>query len=148
VLGAKSCDMGPSGAGATMKLCVNTLPGFGVQALAEAITLGEKAGLPHDRFLQVLSETYVLSPRQKSQLVNARKGEYPAAFPLRLMLKDFALILQQAMAVSVPMLIIAVAAQVCAAEHARQGAAHDDEDFSAVIRTMQQMAGAGSCPVR
>jgi 3-hydroxyisobutyrate dehydrogenase-like beta-hydroxyacid dehydrogenase len=63
------------------------------------------------------------------------------------MLKDFALILQQAMAVSVPMPITAVAAQVCAAEHARQGAAHSDEDFSAVIRTMHQLAGASSLPV-
>ena len=148
VLGKESCYMGPSGSGATMKLCVNTLLGLGVQALAEAITLGERAGLPRDRFLQVLGETYVLSPSQKSKLENARKGEYPTAFPLQLMFKDFGLILQLATELSVPMPIAAAAAQVCAAEHARQGAAHDDEDFSAVIRTMQQMAGAGSCPVR
>jgi 3-hydroxyisobutyrate dehydrogenase len=141
MLGKEAFYMGPSGSGATMKLCVNTLLGLGVQALAEAITLGEKAGLPHERFLQVLSETYVVSPSQRSKLENARKGEYPAAFPLRLMFKDFALILRQAMELSVPMPITAVAAQVCAAEHARQDAAHRDEDFSAVIRTVQQLAG-------
>jgi len=33
-----------------MKLCVNTLLGLGVQALAEAIALGVKAGLPRERF--------------------------------------------------------------------------------------------------
>ncbi len=68
------------------------------------------------------------------------------AFPLRLMFKDFGLILQKAMELSVPMPATAAAAQVCAAEHAWQFASHSDEDFSAVIRTMQQMAegrGAG-----
>jgi 3-hydroxyisobutyrate dehydrogenase-like beta-hydroxyacid dehydrogenase len=95
----------------------------------------------------VLGETYVLSPSQKSKLENARTGEYPAAFPLRLMFKDFALILRQGMELSVPMPLTAVAAQVCAAEHARQGAAPSDEDFSAVIRTMQQLAGASSSPI-
>ena len=89
VLGSKTFYLGPSGAGTTMKLCVNTLLGLGVQALAEAIALGEKAGLPRERFLQILSETAVVSPSQKSKLENARNDEYPAAFPLRLMLKDF-----------------------------------------------------------
>ncbi len=35
VLGSKTFYLGPSGAGATMKLCVNTLLGLGVQALAQ-----------------------------------------------------------------------------------------------------------------
>jgi len=145
-LGKESFYMGPSGSGATMKLCMNTLLGLGVQALAEAITLGQSAGLPREPFLRVLGETSVLSPSQKTKLENARKDEYPVAFPLRLMFKDFGLILQKAMELSVPMPATAAAAQVCAAEHAWQFASHSDEDFSAVIRTMQQMAegrGAG-----
>src|SRR5213596_3621170 len=97
-----------------MKLCVNTLLGLGVQALAEAIALGVKAGLPRERFLQVLGETAVVSPSQKSKLENARKDDYPAA---------------------------AAAVQVAAAEHARQSAAHSDEDFSVVIRAMERLAG-------
>ncbi len=119
--------MDPSGSGATMKLCVNTLLGLGVHALAAAMTLGEQAGLPHARFLQVLRETSILSPSQKSQLASARQGEDTAAFPLQLMVKDFGLILPQVLELSVPMPITAAAAQVCAAEHARQYAAHNDE---------------------
>src|SRR2546425_11051817 len=42
VLGSKTFYLGPSGAGATMKLCVNTLLGLGVQALAEAIARSEE----------------------------------------------------------------------------------------------------------
>jgi 3-hydroxyisobutyrate dehydrogenase len=142
VLGSKTFYMGPSGAGATMKLCVNTLLGLGVQALAEAIALGVGAGLPREQFLHVLGETAVVSPSQKSKLENARKNEYPAAFPLRLMLKDFGLILQTAFELSVPMPATAAAVQVAAAEHTRQLAAHSDDDFSVVVRAMQWLAGA------
>jgi len=141
VLGSKTFYLGPSGAGATMKLCVNTLLGLGVQALAEAIALGVKAGLPRERFLQVLGETAVVSPSQKSKLENVRKDEYPAAFALRLMFKDFGLIVETAMELSVPMPATAAAVQVAAAEHARQLAAHTDEDFSAVVRAMERLAG-------
>jgi 3-hydroxyisobutyrate dehydrogenase len=141
VLGSKTFYLGPSGAGATMKLCVNTLLGLGVQALAEAIALGLKAGLPRERFLEVLGETAVVSPSQKAKLENARKDDYPAAFALRLMFKDFGLIVETAMELSVPMPATAAAVQVAAAEHARQLAAHSDEDFSVVVRAMERLAG-------
>jgi 3-hydroxyisobutyrate dehydrogenase len=141
VLGSKTFYLGPSGAGATMKLCVNTLLGLGVQALAEAIALGVKAGLARERFLQVLGETAVVSPSQKAKIENARKDQYPAAFPLRLMFKDFGLIVETALELSVPMPATAAAVQVAAAEHARQLAAHTDEDFSVVVRAMERSAG-------
>ena len=143
VLGSKTFYLGPSGAGATMKLCVNTLLGLGVQALAEAVALGVKAGLPRERFLQVLGETAVVSPSQKAKLENVRKDEYPPAFALRLMFKDFGLIVETAMELSVPMPATAAAVQVAAAEHARQLAAHIDEDFSVVVRAMERLAGEG-----
>jgi len=141
VLGNKTFYLGPSGAGATMKLCVNTLLGLGVQALAEAIALGVKAGLPRERFLQVLGETAVVSPSQKAKLENVRTNEYLPAFALRLMFKDFGLIVETAMELSVPMPATAAAVQVAAAEHARQLAAHSDEDFSVVVRAMERSAG-------
>ena len=141
VLGATTFYLGASGSGATMKLCVNTLLGLGVQALAESIALGVKAGLPRERFLQVLSQTAVVSPSQKAKIENARKNEYPAAFALSLMYKDFGLIMEAAEALSVPMPAAAAAVQVAAAEHARQTAAHSDEDFSVVVRAMEREAG-------
>jgi len=101
VLGKTSVYMGPSGSGTTMKLCANTLLGLGMQALAEAVTLGLKAGLQRERLLDVLGGTAVVSPSQKSKLENARKDEYPATFPLRLMFKDFSLVAQRASSFSV-----------------------------------------------
>ena len=141
VLGTKTLYVGPSGAGATMKLCANTLLGLGVQALAEAIALGVKGGLQRERLLQVLGETAVVSPSQKSKLENARTNEYPAAFPLRLMVKDFDLIMQTAAELSVQMPATAAAVTVAAAEHARQLTGQRDEDFSVVVRAMERLAG-------
>ena len=141
VLGSKTLHVGPGGAGTTMKLCANTLLGLGVQALAEAFALGEKGGLPRERLFQVLSETAVVSPSQKLKLENARKDEYPAAFPLRLMLKDFGLILRTAKELSVPMPATVAASHVAAVERAHQRAARSDEDFSVVVRTMERLAG-------
>jgi len=140
VLGSKTLYMGPGGSGTTMKLCANTLLGLGVQALAEAFALGEKGGLSRERLVEAFGETAVVSPSQKSKLENARTDKYPAAFPLRLMFKDFGLIAETAMELSVPMPATAAAAQVAAAEHARQLAAHSDDDFSVVIRAMERMA--------
>ena len=42
--------------------------------------------------------------------------------------------------------LLSIPVAVCAAEHARQCAAHNQEDFAAVIRTMQQMVRASSLP--
>src|SRR3989475_13268135 len=95
-------------------------------------------------FLVLLAYSAVMSPSQKSKLENARKDEYPAAFALRLMFKDFGLILETAMELSVPMPATAAAVQVAAAEHARQLAAHSDEDFSVVVRRMERLASPRS----
>lgn len=141
ILGRESFYLGSAGSGATMKLCVNTLLGLGMQALAEAIALGLKSGLQREHFLAALGETAVLSPSQKSKLENARNGVYPATFPLRLMLKDLGLILENAKELSVPMPATVVAQQVCMAEHTCQSASGRDDDFSSVIRAMEHTAG-------
>src|ERR1700720_2221426 len=51
VIAQKYFYLGPSGSGATMKLVVNALLGIGMQAIAEAAALGEKAGLERNRLL-------------------------------------------------------------------------------------------------
>jgi 3-hydroxyisobutyrate dehydrogenase-like beta-hydroxyacid dehydrogenase len=129
--------VGQAGAGTTMKLVVNTLLGAGLQILAEALALGEKAGMDRKRLAEVLGETAVISPAQRGKLANAVANEFPSTFPVRLMYKDFNLILAHAAALSVPMPTAAVAAQLCAVQDARG----PDEDFSATIRLMRQLAG-------
>jgi 3-hydroxyisobutyrate dehydrogenase-like beta-hydroxyacid dehydrogenase len=138
VLGKAALYMGPSGSGSTTKLCVNALLGMGMQALAEAMALGERAGLERGRLLEALAETSVLSPSQRSKFDNIRRDQYPATFPQRLMFKDFSLILQLALELAVAMPATSAAAQVAATEHTREAAAHVDDDLSAVVRAMRQ----------
>ena len=54
--------LGGPGSGTAMKLVVNTLLGVGMQAIAEAVVLGEKVGLDRERLLEVLSQTAVIAP--------------------------------------------------------------------------------------
>ncbi len=137
ILGQSSFYMGPSGMGTTMKLVVNTLLGLGMQALAEAIALGEKAGLSKDVLLDVLGQTAVLTAGQKSKLENVRREQYPTQFALSLQHKDLGLILSEADEVSVPMPATAVALQMYTAALAKGM----DADFSVMIKFMEQLAG-------
>lgn len=136
-LGQNSFYMGTSGMGTTMKLVVNTLLGLGMQALAEAIALGEKAGLGKDVLLDVLGQTAVLTPGQKSKLDNVRRGQYPTQFALSLQHKDLRLILNEADEVSVSMPATAVALQMYTAALTKGM----DADFSILIEFMKQLAG-------
>jgi 3-hydroxyisobutyrate dehydrogenase len=137
VLGREQYYMGPSGSGATMKIVVNTLLGLGMQAVAEAVALGVKAGLEKNRLIDVLGQTAVVSPSQKAKLENGRREDYPVTFALRLMWKDLGLVLRLAQENLVPMPATATAHQMCTIENARMV----EEDFSAVIRLMEELAG-------
>ena len=137
VLGHNSFYMGASGMGTTMKLVVNTLLGLGMQALAEAIALGEKAGVEKELLLDVLGQTAVLTPGQKSKLENVRREQYPTNFALSLMHKDFSLVLSQAYDVSVSMPATAAAQQMYTAAMAKGV----DADFSIMIQFMEELAG-------
>ena len=51
-----------------MKLVVNTLLGVGMQAIAEAVVFGEKAGLDRQRLLEILAKTAVVAPAHLGRL--------------------------------------------------------------------------------
>ena len=131
---------GPSGSGAIMKLVVNSLLGIGMQAIAEAVALGEKAGLDRNRLLDVLSHTAVVAPAHVGKLQRAMMGDYSPQFPLRLMNKDFGLILGLAAAVGAEMPATRAAFEINAAQSAQA----KEQDFSAVILEMEKRAHLGS----
>src|SRR5579862_35618 len=128
--------MGPSGSGTAMKLVVNALLGVNMQAIAEAVAFGEKAGLDRQLLLQVLAKTAVVAPAHLNKLLRAEHDDYSPQFPLRLMNKDFKLILKKASELGAPMPATAAALQVNAARTAVDG----DEDFSSVICEMERLA--------
>src|SRR5882762_3420460 len=140
VIAKKYFYLGPSGSGATMKLVVNTLLGIGMQAIAEAVALGEKAGLDRNRLLDVLSQTAVVAPAHVGKLQRAMKGDYSPQFPIRLMNKDFGLILDLAYTVGARMPAAGAAFEI----NARQSDEGAEQDFSAVILQMEKRAHLGS----
>jgi 3-hydroxyisobutyrate dehydrogenase-like beta-hydroxyacid dehydrogenase len=116
-----------------MKLVVNTLLGVGMQAIAEAVTLGTRLHLPRDLLFNALAKTAVVAPAHAGKLVTAKKDDYAPQFPLRLMRKDFGLILAAAAQFGLSMPATAAASEINSAE----AASGMEEDFSAVIRRME-----------
>jgi len=129
--------LGPPGAGTSMKLVVNTLLGVGMQAIAEAVVLGESAGLNRKLLLEVLSHTAVVAPAHVGKLARIERNDYSPQFPLRLMNKDFQLILNTAARENVSMPATEAASRVNADE-LQPG---DEQDFSAVLRRMEEVGG-------
>jgi 3-hydroxyisobutyrate dehydrogenase len=129
--------LGGPGSGTAMKLVVNTLLGIGMQAIAEAVVLGEKAGLDRTRLLEVLSHTALIAPAHMGKLARIDRNDYSPQFPLRLMNKDFQLILKAAAQERIPMPVTEAAFRV----NADELSGGDEEDFSAVVRRMERVAG-------
>jgi len=132
--------LGGSGSGTAMKLVANTLLGVGMQAIAESVALGQKEGLDRHRLLDVLSHTAVIAPAHLGKLSRADRGDYSAQFAIRLMNKDFGLVLETAATAKVPMPATAAAYQMNVAEFNED----KEEDFSAVITLMERLARVGT----
>src|SRR6266851_4348858 len=132
--------MGSSGSGVAMKLVVNTLLGVGMQAIAEAVALGVTLNLPRDLPLDTLAKTAVVAPAHTGKLASVKKNDYAPQFKVRLMHKDFGLVLAAAARSGLAMPATEAAAAINTAEAASGG----EEDFSAVIRRMEQEAVAAS----
>lgn len=138
-IGRVAFHVGPSGSGATMKLVSNALLATIVQALGEAVALGEKAGLEPRAIFEVLGASSAAAPvvAAKAAAVSDRVYE-PAAFTLRLMQKDLWLALSLANEVGAPMPATGVAHDMVLAANATGKAGLD---FAAVALLMEELAG-------
>jgi 3-hydroxyisobutyrate dehydrogenase-like beta-hydroxyacid dehydrogenase len=88
--------IGPGSSGVQMKLVVNLLLGLDMQAIAEAVSLGEHLQIDRDVLLDVLSKTAVVAPAMTGKLRKIRNADYSPEFPLRLMSKDMDLVMDAA----------------------------------------------------
>jgi 3-hydroxyisobutyrate dehydrogenase-like beta-hydroxyacid dehydrogenase len=129
--------IGGNGSGSAMKLVVNTLLGVSMQAIAEAAALGERIGLERQRMLEVLAKTAVVAPAHQGKLLRAARDDYSPQFPLKLMQKDFSLILELADGQRMPMPATMAASMVN-----RSCTEFGDLDFSFVIEGMRRRAVA------
>jgi 3-hydroxyisobutyrate dehydrogenase-like beta-hydroxyacid dehydrogenase len=138
-IGQASFHIGDSGAGSTMKLVSNAILATMVQALAEGLSLGEKAGIPIPTMLEVIGNSSAAAPvvKAKTQAISER-SHVPAAFTLQLMQKDLWLALSMANELTVPMPTTALAYDMVLAANA---SGMMDHDFAAVTLLMEELAG-------
>lgn len=134
--------MGASGNGVAMKLVVNALLGVGLQAIAEGVALSAVLDLPRDLVLDTLAQTAVVPPALVGKLAAANRNDYSPQFPVRLMRKDFGLILSAAAksGLSLP------ATEAAAATNSEEAETGREEDFSAVIRRLEEQAKQKGIP--
>jgi 3-hydroxyisobutyrate dehydrogenase-like beta-hydroxyacid dehydrogenase len=96
-LGSKVFHVGAVGAGAVMKLAVNTVV-YGLnEALAEGLVLAERAGITRERAYEVFAASAVAAPFvHYRRALFERPGEGPVGIAMRLAAKDLELILELA----------------------------------------------------
>ena len=88
--------IGPGSSGVLMKLVVNLLLGLDMQAIAEAVSLGEHLKIDRNVLLDVLSRTAVIPPAFVGKFQKIKDDDYSPEFPLRLMSKDMDLAMNAA----------------------------------------------------
>lgn len=124
--------VGPPGAGAAMKLVINTTLAASIVALGEALALGQALGLETSPVLDVLAESPVGST-VRAKRANVEAGRYPPSFKLSLAAKDMRLAVGDADKAN-RNLKTAETVRRWLDEAVAQGAA--DLDFSAVVATI------------
>jgi 3-hydroxyisobutyrate dehydrogenase-like beta-hydroxyacid dehydrogenase len=120
--------IGPGSSGVQMKLVVNLLLDLDMQALAEAVSLGQHLQIDRHILLDVLSKTAVIAPAMMGKIRKIKEGDYSPEFPLRLMSKDMDLVMDAARAVGADLPAASVAQSILAANVSTNG----DLDFSAI----------------
>ncbi len=130
-VGRTITPIGPVGAGQAAKAVNQVLVAGSYAAVAEALALGQRLGLPMEEVRQALlggaAGSWALQHRGGAML----RGEFPLGFRLRLHRKDLAIALEAAAAGG---LGLPVAELVAAMEDDLIAAGHGDEDVSALAR--------------
>lgn len=144
VLAKQVVHLGDHGKGATAKLAMNLLMGVQMQALSEAVVLGERAGLPREQLLSMIAESGYSSPvmRFKASVMGRRAFER-ADFRLDLMRKDLLLALDEAAGLSVPMATTSAAYEVLTSASNR---GLGEYDCAAVLAEVERAGGVDGYP--
>jgi 2-hydroxymethylglutarate dehydrogenase len=139
VLGKKIYHVGPVGSGDTVKLVNNLLLGINMAAVAEAMTLGVKAGLDPQIMYEVIAassgRSYALEAKVPGFVL---KGNFEPGFAVDLQYKDLEMASQTGKELGLPLLLTNVAGQVYETARAK---GLGRKDISAVVTMQEELAG-------
>jgi 3-hydroxyisobutyrate dehydrogenase-like beta-hydroxyacid dehydrogenase len=130
---AKQLHLGPSGAGAAMKLALNGMIAASAQMVAEALAVAEISGIPRDAAYDAIAAGAAGSPFVHYKRA-AFLGDEPPAFSLELMRKDLALALEQASASGIALEGVAGADALMRRAQLRYGGEADIAAVAALLR--------------
>jgi 3-hydroxyisobutyrate dehydrogenase-like beta-hydroxyacid dehydrogenase len=122
-----------------VKLCGNFMILAAIEAMAEAMALGQKGGVPKAKLLEVLTGTLFDAPVFRTYgAILAEEKFRPAGFAAPLGLKDMRLASQAAEAERVPMPLLSLLRDHLLQTIATEG---EDIDWSGIGRTIARNAG-------
>jgi 3-hydroxyisobutyrate dehydrogenase-like beta-hydroxyacid dehydrogenase len=134
VIGRSISHFGPVGCGQEAKAVNQVLVAGSYAAVAEALALAQRLGLPQAELVEALRQgaagSWALEHRSRQMIENT----YPLGFRLALHHKDLTIALEAAAG---QQLDLPITAQVAAMEAALLDAGHGDEDVSALARWFQ-----------
>ncbi|GAB2671652.1 3-hydroxyisobutyrate dehydrogenase [Nocardia goodfellowii] len=141
VMGGKVVHCGDSGVGQAAKICNNMLLGISMVALSEAIVLGEKLGLTHEKFFDVVStasgQSWALTsycPVPGPVPASPANNDYQPGFATALMTKDLGLAANALRANGVDGRIGQLAAEI----YNRFNQTESGKDFSAIVTDIRK----------
>jgi 2-hydroxy-3-oxopropionate reductase len=131
--------LGPLGFGGFTKLANQIIVAVNLTALAEALTLGRKAGLDRELLLTALAGGLAGSKCLEQKKPNYLANTYNPGFKIDLHYKDLGLIMESARALGVPLPTTAVVQELFSALRVK---GRGGLDHSGVITLLEDLAGA------
>jgi 2-hydroxy-3-oxopropionate reductase len=131
--------LGPLGFGGFTKLANQIIVAVNLTALAEALTLGKKAGLDRELLLTALGGGLAGSKCLDQKKANYLANTYNPGFKVDLHYKDLGLIMESARALGVPLPATAVVQELFSALRVK---GRGGLDHSGVITLLEDLAGA------
>lgn len=135
VVGQCISHFGPVGAGQQAKAVNQVLVAGSYGAVAEAMALGSRLGLPMPKVVEALKLGAAGSWALDHRAVQMLEGHYPLGFRLALHRKDLAIALEAAAGVD---LSLPLTERVAAIEDALMARGHGDDDVSALARWFRE----------
>jgi len=131
--------LGPLGFGGFTKLANQIIVAVNLTALAEALTLGKKAGLDRELLLTALAGGLAGSKCLDQKKANYVGNTYNPGFKIDLHFKDLGLIMESGRALGVPLPTTAVVQELFSALRVK---GRGGLDHSGVITLLEDLAGA------
>jgi 2-hydroxy-3-oxopropionate reductase len=130
--------LGPLGFGGFTKLANQIIVAMNLTALAEALTLGKKAGLDRDLLLTALAGGLAGSKCLEQKRANYVANTYNPGFKVDLHFKDLGLIMESARELGVPLPATAVVQELFSALRVK---GRGGLDHSGIITLLEDLAG-------